>query len=118
MVPTAEQVPTAQIEPVKPTPKALQAHKLTLTDAADKWEHATREITRLQAELEKAALVLHDHFKRTGRRTYRDRIVRKSTGGQLYMDQGAVREELPPKRFVEGDLLARAKTGWTLQLLK
>jgi hypothetical protein len=118
MVPTAEQVPTARTEPVKRTPKALQEQKLTLADAADKWEHATREITRLQAELEKAALVLHEHFTRTGRRTYRDRIVRKSTGGQLYMDQAAVRKELPAERFVVGDLLARAKTGWTLQLLK
>jgi hypothetical protein len=63
---------------------------LTLTEAADQWEDAKREIDRLKPLLEEAAEVLVRHFEKTGRRTYRDRIA-FTISSRLVLEQGKVR---------------------------
>lgn len=67
--------------------------KLTVAEAADQWEQAKREIDRLKPQLEEAAAVLKDHFEKTGRNSYRNRIG-LTIGSRLVLDQTAVREYL------------------------
>lgn len=77
-------------------PRATQRvtkKKLTLAQAADQWETAKREMDRLKPQLEEAAAVLKDHFERTGRSTYKDRIA-CSTSTRLVLVQAKVREFL------------------------
>jgi hypothetical protein len=59
--------------------------------------------------------VLLAHFEKTGRSTYKDRIARKATGGNLVLDQASVRAYLGPRLH---EFQVRTKSGWTLQLLK
>jgi uncharacterized membrane-anchored protein YhcB (DUF1043 family) len=67
--------------------------KLTLAQAADQWERCKREMDHLKPQLEEAAAVLVDHFERTGRSTYKDRIA-LSRSTRLVLDQARVREFL------------------------
>jgi hypothetical protein len=67
--------------------------KLTVAEAAEQWEHAKREIDRLKPELEEAKAVLIDHFEKTGKNSYRNRIG-LTIGSRLVLDQTAVREYL------------------------
>jgi hypothetical protein len=85
---------------IVPPPAAAGEHKLTVAQAADQWEHADREIERLEAERDAAKPVLLDYFERTGRRSYKDRIALRQGSDRTILDQGAV------KTFL-GDQLAR-----------
>lgn len=89
--------------------------KLTLAEAADQWERSKREIDRLKPLLEEAAPVLLEHFERTGRSTYRDRIAVSTRGGSLVLDQARVREFLG-KRLPE--FQKRTEPSKSLSLLK
>lgn len=65
--------------------------------------------------MEEAAPVLLAHLEKTGRSTYKDRIVRQSTGGGLVLDQPRVREFLGARL---AEFQKRAAQGWSLRLLK
>lgn len=64
--------------------------KLTLAQAADQWIRCKREMDKLRPQLEEAADVLKEHFEKTGRHTYKDRIA-LSTTTRLVLDQAKVR---------------------------
>lgn len=97
------------------TADRVQKRKLTLSEAADQWEQAKREIDRLKPLLEEAAPVLLAHFEKTGRSTYRDRIALTLGASKLVLDQAKVREFL-------GERLAqfqkRTEPSRSLSLLK
>ncbi len=76
------------------TPRRLQKRKLTLSQAAEQWEQAKREVEAQKGLLEEAAGVLLAHFERTGRCAYKDRIGWSWRGGSLVLDQPKVREFL------------------------
>lgn len=96
------------------TPQRLQKQKLTLSEAADQWERSKREIDRLKPLLEESAAVLLEHFEKTHRATYKDRIARQATGGSLVLDQPRIREYLGAKLH---EFQKRTPQGWTLKLL-
>jgi hypothetical protein len=75
------------------TAARVSKKKLTLAEAADQYERATRAIQQLEPEREEAKAILLEHFERTGRSTYRDRIA-LSRSTRLVLDQGRVREFL------------------------
>lgn len=82
----------------RPAPKSiipesprLAKRKLTLAEAADQWEQADREIERLQALRKEAAPVLLEHFEKTGRRTYKERIAVRQGADRTILDQSAVK---------------------------
>lgn len=87
--------------------------KLTVTEAADQWERCKREADLLKPQLEEAAAVLLEHFERTGRSTYKDRIV-LTRGSRTVLDQAKVREFLG-RRLHEFQKLITTKS---LSLLK
>lgn len=93
---------------------AAETHKLTVAEAADQWEQAKLAMEGLKPLQKQAAEVLLDHFERTGRSVYKNRIVRKQTGGSLVLDQARVREFLGVK--LPG-FMKRTERGWTLELL-
>ncbi|MGD0386403.1 MAG: hypothetical protein ABSB73_09740 [Solirubrobacteraceae bacterium] len=97
-----------------PAPARATKRKLTIAEAADRWEHARRETDRLKGDLAEAAEVLDAYFERTGRLTYKDRIVRNRTGGTLVLDQSKVREFLGARLQ---EFQTRTKLGWSLKLL-
>ena len=93
--------------------------KMPLREAAEKWVETTRAIeglVRLQKEY--AAILLAPVEKAGKERVFFGLVRAEATGGNLYLDQAAVREELGPERFVEGDLMKRQKRGWTLKAMK
>lgn len=71
--------------------------KLTVTEAADQWETAKRLIDEHKPLLEEAAAVLLEHFEKTGRSTYKDRIALVVGPARLVLDQAKVREYLGAK---------------------
>jgi hypothetical protein len=75
------------------TVKRVTKKQLTLTQAADQWEQAKRAIDKNKPLLEEAAAVLKDHFEKTGRRTFRDRIA-YAVSTRTVLDQQKVREFL------------------------
>ena len=79
---------------MSPQTARISKRKLTLAEAADQWEGAKRQMDRLKPLLEEAAPVLLEHFERTGRSTYKDRIAVVTRGGSLVLDQPKVREFL------------------------
>jgi hypothetical protein len=102
----------------KPTPSArsrIAKRKLTLAEAADRWEMAKREIDRLKPLLEEAAPVLLAHFEKTGRSTYRDRIALVIGSSRLVLDQAKVREFLGERA---GEFQKRTEPSRSLTLLK
>lgn len=68
--------------------------RMTLGQAADQWERAKREIDRLKPQLEEAAAVLLEHFQKTGRKTFRDRIGLVQGPPRTILDQAKIREFL------------------------
>jgi hypothetical protein len=93
----------------------VSKRKLTLSEAAEQWEHAKREIDRLKPLLEEAAPVLLAHFERTGRSTYRDRIALTLGASKLVLDQAKVREYLGEKL---SNFQKRTEPSRSLSLLK
>lgn len=93
----------------------VSKRKLTLTEAAEQWENSKREIDRLKPLLEEAAPVLLEHFERTGKATYRDRIAVVTRGGGLILNQPKVREFLGTRL---PEFQKRTETGRSLTLLK
>jgi hypothetical protein len=77
-----------------PAPSRVSKRSLTLTEAADQWEDAKREIERLKPLLDEAGAVLLNHFDKTGRSSYRGRIVLTFGPSRLVLDQAKVREFL------------------------
>lgn len=118
MVSTETEAPPARAAVKKrpaPTPKRLQKRKLTLSDAADQWERAKREMERQKPLLEEAAEVLLAHFERTGRSTYRDRIALILGGGSLVLDQAKIRAFLGERLH---EFQTRTAQSRSLRLLK
>lgn len=97
------------------TADRVQKRKLTLSEAADQWEQAKREIDRLKPLLEEAAPVLLAHFEKTGRSTYRDRIALTLGASKLVLDQAKVREFLGEKL---SQFQKRTEPSRSLSLLK
>lgn len=93
----------------------ISKRKLTLTEAASQWETARREIDRCKPLLEEAAPVLLEHFERTGRSTYRDRIAIVIGSSKLVLDQAHVREFLGERL---GEFQKRTEPSRSLSLLK
>lgn len=93
----------------------ISKRKLTLAEAADQWENSKREIDRLKPLLEEAAPVLLEHFERTGKSTYRDRIACIMGSPRLILDQAKVREFLGQRL---GEFQKRTEPGRSLSLLK
>jgi hypothetical protein len=93
----------------------VSKRKLTLADAAEQWETAKREIDRCKPLLEEAAPVLLEHFERTGRSTYRDRIALIVGSPKLVLDQAKVREFLGKQL---PDFQKRTESSRSLSLLK
>jgi hypothetical protein len=96
-------------------PARVSKRKLTLPEAADQWEHAKREIDRLKPLLEEAAPVLLEHFERTGKAAYRDRIAVTIVPSRLLLDQPKVREFLGARL---GEFQKRTQPSRSLSLLK
>lgn len=92
---------------------ATAERRMTLAEAADQWEDTKRKIDELKPQLEQAAEVLKEHFKKTGRNTYKDRIS-YSEGSRVVLDQEKVRAYLGKKL---GTFQKRIKTS-SLSLLK
>jgi hypothetical protein len=95
-------------------PARLQKRKLTLTEAADQWEKAKREMERQKPLLEEAGAILLAYFDRTGKGCYRDRIGWTWSGGGLVLDQAAVREFLGSRLH---EFQKRAARSRSLRLL-
>lgn len=72
-------------------PGTVTKKKLTLAQAADQWEKARRLIDEQEPLLEEAKEILLEHFERTGRRTYRDRIALVIGSSRLILDQPKIR---------------------------
>lgn len=68
--------------------------KLTVAAAAEQWEAAKRELERQKALLDEAAPVLLEHFEKTGRKTYKDRVALVQGPARTILDQSKVREFL------------------------
>ena len=98
-----------------PAATRVTKRKLTLSEAADQWEAAKREIDRCKPLLEEAAPVLLAHFEKTGRSTYRDRIALTVGSARLVLDQAKVREFLG-ERLAE--FQKRTEPSRSLSLLK
>jgi|SRR5579884_106623 len=115
MVRTANSSSPAADAPVARARRSPQIskRKLTLAEAADQWERARRELDRNKPLLEEAAAVLLEHFEKTGRSTYKDRIV-LTRGSRLVLDQTKIREYLGAKL---ADFQKRVTTR-SLSLLK
>lgn len=64
--------------------------KLTIAQAAEQWIDRTRRLRTLKAEREEAEAILKAYFKRTGRKTYKDRIAFAITT-RVILDQPKVR---------------------------
>ncbi len=99
----------------KPTRERISKTALTVAQAADVWEDARRETDRLKPILEESAAVLLEHFQRTGRATYKDRIAVVSVAPKLVLDQAKVREFLAERL---GDFQRRTEPGRSLTLLR
>lgn len=94
------------------------AKKMTLRQAAEQWAETTLAMEGLKQVRDEAAAVLLAPVEKAGKeRAFFGLVRAEPTGGNLYLDQAAVREELPVGRFVEGDLLKRQKRGWTLKAM-
>lgn len=87
--------------------------KLTVAQAADQWEGAKRTIDKQKPLLDEAAEVLKEHFAKTGRHTYKDRIA-YSESSRLSLDQGKVKTFLGRRL---GEFQKRVPTR-SLSLLK
>jgi len=72
----------------------LTKKKLTVAEAAEQWVEADREIARLSALRKEAAPVLLEHFRKTGRRTYKDMIALKESPVRTVLDTDAIKEYL------------------------
>jgi hypothetical protein len=72
-------------------PGTVTKKKLSVAQAADQWEDAKRLIDEQKPLLEEAAEVLLDHFERTGRSTYKDRIALVVGSSRLILDQPKIR---------------------------
>lgn len=92
----------------------ITKRRLTLAQAAEQWERAKREMDRQKALLEEAAPVLLEHFEKTGRGSYRDRIGWTWSGGALVLDQPRVREFLGARL---GEFQKRTSRSRSLRLL-
>jgi hypothetical protein len=97
------------------TSNRISKRKLTLSAAADQWEDARRQMDRLRPMLEEAAPVLIEHFEKTGRSTYKDRIALITGSPKLILDQAKVREFLGSRL---GDFQRRTEPSRSLSLLK
>lgn len=93
----------------------VSKRKLTLAEAAEQWENSKREIDRLKPLLEEAAPVLLEHFEKTGRSTYRDRIALTLGSSKLLLDQAKVREFLGTRL---PEFQKRTEPSRSLSLLK
>jgi hypothetical protein len=96
-------------------PGDITKRKLTLAQAADQWEKAKRLIDVQKPLLEEAAEVLLEHFERTGRATYKDRIALVIGSSRLILDQAKVRAFLGKKL---PDFQKRTEPSKSLTLLK
>jgi hypothetical protein len=74
-----------------PAPSRVSKRSLTLAEAGDQWITCRQEMDRLKPLLEESAAVLLDHFAKTKKRTYRDRIILVIGAPKLVLDQGKVR---------------------------
>jgi hypothetical protein len=86
---------------------------VNVAEAADQWEEAKREIRRLEPQLQAAAEVLKEYFRKNGKNNYKGRIG-YGVGTRRTLDSKAVRLEL-------GDRVAEFEkqvTVETLSLLK
>jgi 3-oxoacyl-ACP reductase-like protein len=72
-------------------PGTVTKKPLSLAQAADQWEKAKRTIDRQKPLLEEAAEVLKEHFEKTGKTTYKDRIALVTGAARLVLDQAKVR---------------------------
>jgi hypothetical protein len=72
------------------SPSRVTKKKLTVAQAADQFERCKRKMAELKPQLEEAEEVLKEHFERTGRSTYRDRIA-LSTTTRTVLDQAKIR---------------------------
>lgn len=95
-------------------PERVSKKKLTLAEAADQWEAATRMIDEQKPLREEAAEVLLEHFERTGRASYHDRIALVRGPARLILDQAKVRAYLGSKL---SDFQKRSKPSRSLTLL-
>jgi hypothetical protein len=100
--------------PVDIAPRVTK-RSLTLAEAADQYERATRAIDENKPLREEAAKVLLEHFEKTGRSTYKDRIALTIGSARLVLDQAKVRAFLG-KRLSE--FQTRTKPSRSLTLLK
>ncbi len=86
--------------------------KMTVAEAADKWEHAKTQIEEAKPVLEQATAVLLEHFEKTGRTTYKGRIGLTRPPARTVLDQARVREFLG-KRLPEFQRVSEPKPGLT-----
>jgi len=91
----------------------------TLRAWTEQWVATNEAIGPLEELRAEAAEHLVAAAKKAGKeRAFFGLVRAERTGGKLYMDQAAVREELGVERFVEGDLMRRQKRGWTLKAMR
>jgi urease gamma subunit len=76
------------------TAERVTKKKLTVAEAADQWVSCKRQMDALKPQLEEAAAVLHAHFEKTGRTSYKGIVALVTNAGRLVMDQAKVREFL------------------------
>lgn len=94
------------------------ARKLTLTTAIEQFERTTLAIEGLEPLRDEAKAFIIEHAQKSGRMTYKDRIAVERTGGQLYLDQPAVKQRLVELGERVETFMKRANRGWTVKLLK
>lgn len=82
---------TATATAPKTAPKGATKKKLTVDQAGEQWVKAKRAMARQKGLLEESAEVLLEHFEKTGKKTWKDRIALVTTPGRLILDQGKVR---------------------------
>jgi hypothetical protein len=98
----------------QPARGTVTKRKLTVAQAADQFEKARKTIDKTKPLLEEAAEVLKEHFAKTGRTTYKDRIALVTNAGRLVLDQAKVRAYLG-KRL--GEFQKRTQPSTSLALL-
>jgi streptogramin lyase len=106
---------TATAPKKRSAPKGPTKKKLTVDQAGEQWVKAKRAIARHNALAAEAAEVLFEHFEKTGKKTWRDRIALVTNPPKSILDQPKVKAFLGAKL---PQFMKRTQSSKSLSLLE